>query len=79
MKWNTKLQKDKRKRCRAFIKALEKLSSQYGVAIDSFGAPYVLENPQPIIYEVDDDTESLESLWDGKEGYDSFANKNLAK
>ncbi|MBQ4818886.1 hypothetical protein [Aquimarina sp. MMG016] len=79
MKCNIKLQRDKRKRCRAFIKALEKISSQYGLAIDTFEAPYVLENPQTIIYEVDDDTESLESMWEGKEVYNCFLNKNLAK
>ena len=79
MKWNTKLQRDKRRRCQAFIKALQKVSSKYGVAIDTIEAPYVLETIQTIIYEVDNETESLEAIWEGKEYFDYSSNKNLTK
>jgi len=79
MKWNTELQKDKRRRCQAFIKALGKISSKYGVAIHTLEAPYVLENPQTIFYEVDDETEALEASWDRKEHFYHTVNKNLAK
>ena len=56
-----------------------KISSRYGVAIDTIEAPYILETPQAISYEVDDDTESLESSWEGKEYFDHLSNKNLTK
>lgn len=61
--------KDEKRRFKAFVKALEQISSRYGVAIDTIEAAYVLDNPQKITYEIDDDSGSLESVFMGKNAF----------
>ena len=58
--------KEHKIRFKAFIKSLEQISSRYGVAIDTIEAAYVLEAPQKITYEIDEDSGALESVFVGK-------------
>lgn len=54
---------DKEKRYEAFVKELTRISSIYGVAVDTISAPYVLSKPQKIEYMVDPESNGLIALW----------------
>ncbi|TPN82931.1 hypothetical protein [Aquimarina algicola] len=63
------IKKEQKRRFKAFVKALEQISSRYGVAIDTIEAAYVLDAPLKITYELDEDSGALASVFIGKETF----------